>query len=140
MEVSPNNIELLVSGFIGHDLPWIVPNGVIQCVVSFSSGSEGTIFMDSRLNDQSDTTVAEASATTQVTKLSLVDLVSVTQYFQNEDPNKKEFCMEMKDRYNAKIGESIKAYKYLCNVCVNPEGKSCSDIGCYIYLENKFKT
>eukprot|EP01083_Nonionella_stella_P027905 76861_1 len=90
--------------------------------------------------DQSDTTVAEASGTTLVTKLSLVDLVSVTQYFQNEDPNKKEFCMEMKDRYNAKIGESIKAYKYLCNVCVNPEGKSCSDIGCYIYLENKFKT
>eukprot|EP01084_Bolivina_argentea_P104645 187372_1 len=48
----------------------------------------------------------------QQSKPQLLDFIEVRQYCNNNNPNRKEFCKEMK-KYNATYGQSMKTWEYL---------------------------
>eukprot|EP01083_Nonionella_stella_P171712 587167_1 len=49
----------------------------------------------------------------QQSKPQLLNFMEVRQYFDNNNPNRKEFCKAMKDQYNATNDESMETWEYL---------------------------
>eukprot|EP00483_Globobulimina_turgida_P011319 UN11341 len=135
MEILTEKIEVLVSGFFGHNCHTHVPFGVIQCVISYSNGDEGTTPINIQKHDDI-TSIAQDAKIKQDIKPELLNLIDVRQYFKNVNPNKMKFCMEMKRRYKAKIGESCKTFQYLLNLRLNPEGEETGNIipGYYVIV------
>eukprot|EP01084_Bolivina_argentea_P041644 76862_1 len=86
---------------------------IIQCILSYCYGDEGATPIDitNEINVYI-TSIIQDSTTKEKNKY-LLDLINGREYFENEHPNKKEFCMYMKCSYGATYGQSINTYKFL---------------------------
>eukprot|EP01084_Bolivina_argentea_P041643 76861_1 len=108
--------QTIMREFNGRNLFICVPFSIIQCILCYCCGDEGVTPIDI-------TSIIQDSTTKEKNKHYLLDMINVREYFENEHPNKKEFCMYMKCSYGATYGQSMNTYKFLYSYThKHPEG------------------
>eukprot|EP01084_Bolivina_argentea_P263190 445356_1 len=128
MSIPTAKIEIFVSGFIAYHSHNHQSQDIVKFVILHLNGNEGTTPIVVDDDDQMGMiNIATEHKTGKKLTYSLMDLVAVQQYFLEEKPSRKEFCMKMKENFGSTFGASIKAYKYVLTTSKHIEGLQTDD-------------